>query len=121
MLPEQTLTGSLLIAAAGIIALVMLTARRRRWRDPVRFFTREQKKVIYAIAGGRCEHKAPLGRRCRQKGREADHVVPWSRGGPTQLWNSQLLCVQHNQDKSAWMPSRLYRYRLRRRRRRYPI
>ena len=93
--------------------------KARRWRDPVRFFTGRQKQAIYLRASKRCEHKPPLWRRCPAPGTEADHVVPWSRGGATELWNAQLLCHHHNMRKSAHYPSLMYRWRLRRRRRRY--
>jgi hypothetical protein len=107
------------VALVGAAALWIGAAQRRRWRDPVRFFTWPQKRQLIQQAGGRCEHKSPLWRRCPAPGTEADHVVPWSRGGPTQVRNGQLLCRRHNQQKSAWAPDALYRWRLRRRRRKY--
>lgn len=107
------------IAVIGFFLLLAWVGHRRRWRDPVRFFTPRQKRVLIARAGGRCEHKPPLWRRCPRSGTEADHVIPWSRGGPTQLWNGQLLCRRHNQRKSTMMPSQVYRWRLRRRRKRH--
>lgn len=108
------------VAACGILALLAILVRRRRWRDPQRLFTWEQKRLLLAMAGHRCEHRPLLGRRCRAiYGLQADHVVPWSRGGPTELWNAQLLCRRHNRRKSNLMPSLLYRRRLARLRRRY--
>ena len=32
---------------------------------------------------------------------EADHIVPWSKGGKTTLENCQILCKRHNQLKSS--------------------
>lgn len=118
---DLTFTGICLIVAmlAGF-GLLLLHLRRRTRRDPQRLFTWEQKKVLIYRAGGRCEHKSPLWRRCPASGAEADHVIPWSRGGPTQIWNGQLLCHRHNVRKSNLIPSPFYRWRLTRRRRRYP-
>lgn len=110
---------SLGIALAGILALAVIVGRRRRFRDQQRMFTREQKQQLMARAHGRCEHKAPLWLRCPAAGEQADHIVPWSRAGPTQLWNGQLLCAGHNKRKSNRMPTSLYRWRLMRRRRKY--
>lgn len=107
------------IALIGISLLRIGRARRQRWRDPVRLFTWAQKRVLIERAGGRCEHKPLLWRRCPEPGSEADHVIPWSRGGPTQLFNGQLLCRRHNRSKSNAMPSAFYCWRLEHRRRRY--
>ncbi|MFF8914213.1 HNH endonuclease signature motif containing protein, partial [Streptomyces sp. NPDC015032] len=68
---------------------------------------------------GRCEHKPPLWFRCPAPGTEADHIHPWSRGGPTELWNGQLLFRRHNRRKSNRVPSPLYRWRLARWRKKY--
>ncbi|MFI9629302.1 HNH endonuclease [Streptomyces sp. NPDC052042] len=110
----------LLIALSGSLLLLAGLARRRHRRDPQRLFTWQQKRALLARSGYRCEHKHPLWRRCRRTdGLEADHIVPWSRGGPTELWNGQVLCRRHNTRKSNRIPSALYRWRLARRRRRY--
>ncbi|WP_314191936.1 HNH endonuclease signature motif containing protein [uncultured Arthrobacter sp.] len=115
----------LLCLGVAFVASLLLAAdlgRRRRWRDPQRLFTWEQKRALLARAGHRCEHKALLGYRCRATDRlEADHVVPWSRGGPTQLWNGAVLCHRHNRNKSNTIPTALYRWRLVHRRRRYAL
>lgn len=108
------------VTALGGIALLAIRASRLRRRDPQRLFTWGQKRLLLALAGTRCEHKPLLGRRCRAtRGLKADHVVPWSRGGATELWNAQLLCHRHNRRKSNLVPSPLYRRRLARMRRRY--
>lgn len=115
-----------LVAIAVLVALALLAAlrdlvRRHRRRDPRRLFTPDQKALLIRQAGGRCEHKSPLGRRCRAAGTQADHIVPWSRGGRTELSNGQLLCRRHNLRKSAVVPTRLYRWRLARRRLHYSV
>lgn len=109
----------LAIAASGILLLAMLTGRKRRHRDSKRFYSWPEKQVLIRQAAGRCEHKPPLWTRCPARGTQADHLVPWSRGGPTELWNGQLLCHRHNQRKSNRVPSALYRWRLQRRRTKY--
>lgn len=118
---NQTLLQTCLgVAVIGSLLLVAGLGRRRRWRDPQRLFTRDQKLVLLARAGHRCENKPPLWSRCQATSRlEADHVVPWSRGGPTQLWNGAVLCHRHNRRKSNRIPTSIYRWRLARRRRRY--
>ncbi|MBK3582255.1 HNH endonuclease [Streptomyces sp. MBT57] len=120
MQPDATaLLACLFIAAIGILRLAMGVGRTRRWRDPTRFFSWGQKQQLILQANGRCEHTPPLWFRCAAPGTEADHVHPWSRGGPTELWNGQLLCRRHNRRKSNRVPSPLYRRRLARRRKRY--
>ncbi|MGC0250445.1 HNH endonuclease [Pseudactinotalea sp. Z1748] len=88
-------------------------------RDGQRLFDSAQRSLIKSRAGGRCEHKHPLWRRCRSPGTQADHIYPHARGGATTLANGQSLCQMHNARKSAKVPSSLYLWRLQRRRRRY--
>lgn len=109
----------LALAAVATLVLLAVRAHRARYRDPQRLFTWEQKKVLIRQAGGRCEHKHPLWFRCPMRGDHADHIHPWSKGGPTELDNGQLLCREHNRAKSAHIPSPLYRWRLMQRRKRY--
>lgn len=116
MEPLSPTTISLGAAVISFFLLLAWIGHRRRWRDPVRFFTSRQKHALVVQAEGRCERKPMLWHRCRRPGTEADHVIPWSKGGPTQLWNGQLLCRKHNQRKSATLPGPIYRWRLQRRR-----
>ena len=116
---HRILAVSLAVAFLGIALLARAMGKSRRWRDPQRLFDWDQKRQLIRQAGGQCEHKAPLWRRCPARGEHADHVVPWSRGGPTELWNGQLLCRRHNVSKSYWMPTRTYRWRLAQRRKKY--
>lgn len=119
MMPDLTVWISLAIAAAAMLMLAAIIGRRRRWRDPQRFFSWADKQILIAQAHGRCEHKNPLWFRCTRPGQEADHVIPWSRSGATQIDNGQLLCSRHNQRKAGAMPNRFYRWRLHRRRKKY--
>lgn len=38
---------------------------------------------------------------CKQNEMEADHIIPWNRGGKTEINNCQLLCKKCNQEKSG--------------------
>lgn len=106
MEPDPTvLLACLAVAALGILCLAIGVSRKRRWRDPIRVYSWSQKQQLIRQANGRCEHKPPLWFRCLAPGSEADHVHPWSRGGPTELWNGQLLCRRHNRRKSNRVPS----------------
>lgn len=109
------------VAILAIIILIIDHRLRLRWRDPVRLFTWTQKKALIEQARARCEHKPMIWRRCREPGTEADHVIPWSKGGATELYNGQLLCHRHNRRKSNHRPGLLYRWRLQHRRRRYCV
>ncbi len=74
-------------------------------KDVVRRFSQADRQVIFARAGNRCEHHAPIFGRCRTtSGLEADHVHPHSRGGWTSISNGQALCKRHNREKSARLP-----------------
>lgn len=111
---------SLTIAAIAGLALAIITRQRLTRRDPQRLFSWTQKKAILARAGYRCEHKHPFWKRCQATSRlQADHVIPWSRGGLTISSNSQALCRVHNRSKSNHMPRTIYIWRLVRRRRKY--
>lgn len=88
-------------------------------RDPIRTFSRADKLVLLARAGGRCEQHSPLVGRCeRTVGLEAD-VHPHSRGGWTALANGQALCRRHNKAKAARVPWAWELNRLARRRQTY--
>jgi 5-methylcytosine-specific restriction endonuclease McrA len=74
-------------------------------RDEVRRFPGAARAVIFARAGGRCEHHSWLGSRCAERRLlEADHVHPHSRGGWTNVANGQALCRRHNRFKRATVP-----------------
>ena len=88
-------------------------------RDPRRGFTADERRHSFEIAGHRCEHKHPLWTRCTNTPSQADHVFPWSKGGWTRPSNLQALCAFHNNRKSGSVPTRMYVWRLVRRRRRY--
>lgn len=96
--------------------MTLVTMSRYRERDHRRTFSSFQKSILANRAGGRCEHKHPLWIRCLRPGEHADHIIPWSKGGPTTAFNGQWLCRRHNLRKSALYPSPVYVWRLKRRR-----
>ena len=68
----------------------------------IRTFTDNEKMTMYERQGGIC----PM---CKAEGKtvvwaiadmHADHKIPWCRGGHTTLENGQMLCREHNLQKS---------------------
>lgn len=116
---------NLFLLAVGIAVIVVVAMIRRgqkaivRARDVKRVFTKPERMEMFARAGGRCEHKPLLGRRCTEKPTHGDHIYPWSKGGATTMDNAQALCARHNGIKSAWVPTWPYIKRLEHRRRSY--
>lgn len=113
--------GVVVVILLVAVALVVKHARDGivRARDDKRVFTKQEREEMFARAGGRCEHKPLLGRRCTEVPTHGDHIYPWSRGGATTMDNAQALCARHNGIKSAWVPTLPYIKRLERRRRSY--
>jgi len=64
-----------------------------------RFFNDYEKKQLFLQAGGRCRNCNAL----LQKGWHADHVMPFSLGGQTDIKNGQALCSKCNLSKSNKM------------------
>lgn len=55
------------------------------------------KAAVWARDAGRCVYTGPDGLRCgRTDFIQFDHIVPWSRGGPSTVENIRLLCRPHN-------------------------
>ena len=89
-------------------------------RDPWRGFKFGPRATVLQRAGGQCEAPVLLAwGRCDAPAVEVDHVVPWSRGGPTVPSNGQALCRAHNRSKGAMVPPWWYVLGLERRRRTY--
>lgn len=64
----------------------------------LRAFDEKTKQAVYARQKGIClvcKKHFPYDRM------EADHIVPWSKGGKTEVGNCQMLCVPHNRTKSG--------------------
>ena len=113
-------------AAITVLMLVVgcpLPGRGPRFfqrRDDRRGFKHASRRVVMSRAGHRCEGAAFwVWGRCSAAATEADHVYPWSRGGPTVPSNAQALCGQHNRSKGAARPPWWYLLSLERRRRAY--
>ena len=62
-----------------------------------RFFNQEQRLALLIGAEGRCKSCGVL----LGKGWHADHVIPFSAGGPTDVINGQALCEQCNLTKGV--------------------
>jgi len=108
-------------AAAVVLAIVaaVMTSRDVRRRDPVRRFTRQQRREGMARANGLCELEAGFGRRCGRPAEHGDHFYPWSKGGSTSLQNFVAACARCNRAKRARIPSPSQQRRMERRRRDY--
>ena len=62
-----------------------------------RSFTGAERTALYVAADGRCQ-------RCGVEltaGWHADHIEPWSKGGPTDVINGQALCATCNKRKGG--------------------
>ena len=118
LLTTEALSVLALVVAGWLLLLTVssVAANRRRHLDPQRLYSTAQRRLIFELCGGRCEHKSMFWRRCRQPATHADHVYPHSRGGATTVENGQGLCQFHNLSKGGRTPSRIYRARLARRR-----
>jgi len=102
-----------------IIAAAVVAGRDVRRRDPVRRFTRQQRREGMARADGRCELETGFGRRCGRPAEHGDHFYPWSKGGSTSLQNFVAACARCNRAKRARIPSPGQQRRMERRRREY--
>lgn len=113
------------VALPGVFVVVLtitaavIRARDVRRRDPVRRFSRQQRRDGMARAGGRCEMEAGFRRRCSRPAEHGDHFYPWSKGGSTNLQNFVAACARCNRAKGAGIPSPGTQERLERRRRDY--
>lgn len=77
------------------------TGRRDQWR----LFKLGARREVMERAGGRCEAQLfLLWGRCGELATEADHIYPWSKGGPTIVSNGQALCRSHNVGKGSTTP-----------------
>ena len=101
-----------------VIAVVIRSGDVRR-RDPVRRFSRQQRREGMARAAGLCEMEAGFRGRCSRPAEHGDHFYPWSKGGSTSLKNFVAACARCNRTKGARIPSPGQQKRMERRRRDY--
>ncbi len=80
---------------SGIYAYI-LTGDEKHLR--IRAFTKTMKRRAYYAQDGRC---ALCGEQFKQEAMEADHITPWSDGGPTVQANCQMLCTPCNRTRGA--------------------
>jgi 5-methylcytosine-specific restriction endonuclease McrA len=101
-----------------VIAVVIRSGDVRR-RDPVRRFSRQQRREGMARAAGLCEMEAGFRGRCSRPAEHGDHFYPWSKGGSTSLKNFVAACARCNRTKGARIPSPGQQGRMEQRRRDY--
>lgn len=113
------------VAAPGAV-LVLLTitaaviqAQDIRRRDPVRRFSRPQRREGMVRAGDQCEMESGFRRRCSRLAEHGDHFYPWSKGGATSDQNFVAACARCNRAKGARIPSPGQQVRLEKRRTAY--
>jgi len=75
-------------------------------KDEKRAFNEAERIVIYRRDKGLCQTHLAEGNNEKEAAvgwpeYEADHVMPHSKGGPTVIFNGQVLCRYHNARKSA--------------------
>lgn len=75
-------------------------------KDERRAFSEAERIAIYRRDNGLCQMCLDEGKPEREavvswSEYEADHVIPHSKGGPTEVFNGQVLCMVHNRRKSA--------------------
>jgi len=69
-------------------------------KDDSRSFTEKQKDELYIIQDGKC---AVTGQDLDSIEYAADHILPHTYGGPTDVKNGQLICKDANEMKSSGM------------------
>ena len=63
-----------------------------------RYIPRSVRRKLYERDRGQCCYCSPDGVRCSQnKYLQIDHIVPYAKGGKSELSNLRLLCPSHNQ------------------------
>lgn len=80
----------------------LLSGKTKEKALSIRQFTENERRTMYERQKGICPMCKAAGKRKRWEIEEmhADHILPWSRGGHTTLQNGQMLCREHNLEKS---------------------
>lgn len=110
------------VAVPGMFVVVLTTvavvirAQDLRRRDPVRRFSRQQRREGMTRAAGQREMEAGFRCRCSRPAKHGDHFYPWSKGGSTSLQNFVAACSRRNRTKGARIPTPGQQLRMERRR-----
>lgn len=80
----------------GIYEYLLSGQANRKYLN-ARFFDPKTKKAALKKQGGKC---GTCKKRLTLSSAHADHIRPWSKGGPTTLENCQALCADCNKEKS---------------------
>lgn len=107
VLAAVALPGAFLVVLFIVAAIIH--SRDVGRRDPVRRFTRQQRREGMARAANLCEMEAGFRRRCSRPAEHGDHFYPWSKGGSTSLQNFVAACAMCNRAKGARIPPRANR------------
>jgi hypothetical protein len=83
----------------GVAVLLLVKRLLRPELDPVRFATPAMRSEVSARDGNVCKYCSASGDTLGVE-LQLDHVIPWSKGGPTNPGNLQLLCAPCNKLKS---------------------
>ncbi len=75
---------------------LLSTVKNLPQKDAKRNFDEAQRQVIFRRGNGICRL---CGRKCEWNDWEADHIIPWSKGGKTEIENGQILCPSCNAKK----------------------
>ncbi len=76
----------------------LLSGRTRENALNIRAFTESQRRAAYEKQAGICPK---CGKHFNIEEMDADHITPWSKGGPTTADNCQMLCKADNRRKGA--------------------
>lgn len=115
---------TVLIAAAVIFVLSLVLkvyrALHKPHKDEDRLYSKQDRMIGFARAGGRCEMDGFLWfLRCSREAKHGDHHYPHSKGGATTMQNFVAACVRCNTSKGAKVPTLMQTKRIQNRRRRY--
>lgn len=80
----------------------LLSGKTKEKALSIRPFTDNEKMTMYERQNGVCPMCKAAGKNIKWKFEDmhADHKLPWCRGGHTTLENGQMLCREHNLEKS---------------------
>lgn len=93
------LLGVMAVAVAVVAAFVLFRRRRPTAKDDVRFFPSDMRQEVIRRDGNSCRYCGADGDALGVE-LQMDHIHPWSKGGPTNVANAQLLCSPCNRMKS---------------------